>query len=90
LNLVAWRKKIPGFASQAACQAKLCRSIYSDHLTLERLNGFEQILAHRIDCQRAILPVMQKGYLQPEEYLRASGYCQQRINVFHSSPYART
>jgi hypothetical protein len=56
LKLVAWRKKIPGFASQAACQANYCRSIYSDHSCSKRTNGFERILAHRIDCQRAKPP----------------------------------
>ncbi len=56
LKLVAWRKKIPGFASQAACQANYCRSIYSDHSCSKRTNGFERILAHRIDCQRARPP----------------------------------
>ena len=56
LKLVAWRKKIPGFASQAACQANYCRSIYSDHSGSKSVNGFERILAHRIDCQRARPP----------------------------------
>ena len=56
LKLVAWRKKIPGFASQAACQANYCRSIYSDHSGSKSVNGFERILAHRIDCQRAKPP----------------------------------
>jgi hypothetical protein len=53
LKLVAWRKKIPGFSSQAACQANYCRSIKLRPLALENSNGFEQILAHRIGCQRA-------------------------------------
>ena len=56
LKLVAWRKKIPGFASQAAFQANYCRSIYSDHSGSKSVNGFERILAHRIDCQRARPP----------------------------------
>src|SRR6202035_3257004 len=37
-------------------QANYCRSIYSDHSGSKSVNGFEWILAHRIDCQRAKPP----------------------------------
>jgi len=58
LKLEAWAKKnalqFP-LESQPA-QANYCRSIYSDHSGSKRPNGFERILAHRIDCQRARPP----------------------------------
>src|SRR5205807_3213843 len=52
LKLVAWAKKNAlqfSLESQPA-QANYCRSIYSDHSCSKRTNGFERILAHRIDC----------------------------------------
>jgi hypothetical protein len=58
LKLVAWAKKNAlqfSLESQPA-QANYCRSIYSDHSCSKRTNGFERILAHRIDCQRARPP----------------------------------
>jgi hypothetical protein len=58
LKLVAWAKKNAlqfSLESQPA-QANYCRSIYSDHSGSKRPNGFERILAHRIDCQRARPP----------------------------------
>src|SRR5713101_4874574 len=52
---------MPGFAPRPACQANYCRSIYSNR-SGSKAERYERILAHRIDCQRAISPpVQQKG-----------------------------
>ena len=56
LKLVAWRKKMLRFASEPAYQANYCRSNLLRPFALENSNGFEQILAHRIGCQRAKPP----------------------------------
>src|SRR5207249_8120355 len=44
------------FASEPAYQANYCRSKLLRPFALENSNGFEQILAHRIGCQRAKPP----------------------------------
>src|SRR5882762_7941183 len=44
------------FASEPAYQANYCRSNLLRPFALENSNGFEQILAHRIGCQRAKPP----------------------------------
>src|SRR2546422_6189332 len=46
------------FASEPACQANYCRSNLLRPFALENSNGFEQILAHRIGCQRAKPPCL--------------------------------
>ena len=62
LKPVAWRKKYPGLhRDQPAKRIVEVARINSDHSCLESTNGFEQILAHRIGCQRASPPVQQKG-----------------------------
>ena len=58
LKLVAWRKKMLRFASEPAYQANYCRSNLLRPFALENSNGFEQILAHRIGCQRAKPPCL--------------------------------
>ena len=70
LKPVAWRKKILGFASQVACQANYCRSIYSDHSCSKRTNGFERILAHRIGCQRACPPCLAERHIYSPRRIR--------------------
>jgi hypothetical protein len=59
LKLEAWaiKKNALQFSLESQpAQANYCRSIYSDHSGSKRPNGFERILAHRIDCQRARPP----------------------------------
>ena len=59
LKLEAWaiKKNALRFDSESQpAQANYCRSIYSDHSGSKSANGFERILAHRIDCQRARPP----------------------------------
>src|SRR6267378_462174 len=46
------------FASEPAYQANYCRSNLRRPFALENSNGFEQILAHRIGCQRAKPPCL--------------------------------
>jgi hypothetical protein len=70
LKLVAWRKKMPGFAPEPACQANYCRSIYSDHSCSKRTNGFERILAHRIGCQRACPPCLAERHIHSPRRIR--------------------
>jgi hypothetical protein len=63
LKLDAWtKKKCSDLHRSQPVQANCCRSMKnSDHSCSKRTNGFERILAHRIGCQRAVLPVQQKG-----------------------------
>src|SRR5213596_3463752 len=57
LNLVAWRKKYSGLSTGISLPSELLIArIYSDHWRSKSSNGFEQILAHRIGCQRAKPP----------------------------------
>ena len=72
LKLVAWRKKMPGFAPEPACQANYCRSIYSDHSCSKRTNGFERILAHRIGCQRAKPPCLAERHIYSPRSIRSA------------------
>ena len=54
LKPVAWRNKIARVLSRASLPSKIVsRSIKLNSLVLERSNEVEQILAHRIGCQRA-------------------------------------
>src|SRR6267143_1451365 len=46
------------FASEPAYQANYCRSNLLRPFALENSNGFEQILAHRIGCQRTKPPCL--------------------------------
>ena len=90
LKLVAWAKKNARICTQSQpAQANYCRSIYSDHSCSKRTNSFERILAHRIDCQRAIPPVQQKGLQMlrttKREYGKSSD-CQHSFNDFHNNP----
>src|SRR5216683_4686820 len=56
LNLVAWRKKSRDLHPRQPAKRIVDRSNLLRPLALENSNGFEQILAHRIGCQRAKPP----------------------------------
>jgi hypothetical protein len=54
LKPVAWRKKIARILLRTSLPSKIVsRSIKLNSLVLENPNEVEQILAHRIGCQRA-------------------------------------
>src|SRR5204863_6026294 len=62
LKPVAWDKKSPPKFGEPADPSKLLSLDLLKPPTLEKGRWYERILAHRIDCQRAISPpVQQKG-----------------------------
>ena len=71
LKPVAWaclplnrHKKAPDFSGASRPKQIIVARINSIHPRSKTSDGFEQILAHRIGCQRAIsLPVQQSGML---------------------------
>ena len=64
LNLVAWRKKYSGLSTGISLPSELLIArIYSDHWRSKSSNGFEQILAHRIGCQRAKPPCLAERHI---------------------------
>ena len=64
LNLVAWRKKNPGICIPGSLPSELLIArIYSAHWRSKSSNGFEQILAHRIGCQRAKPPCLAERHI---------------------------
>jgi len=72
LNLVAWRKKNPGICIPGSLPSELLIArIYSDHWRSKTPMVSKQILAHRIGCQRASPPVLQKGTSTAKQYASA-------------------
>ncbi len=56
LKPVAWRNKKPGPEDRVSLPSKIVsRSNSLNPFVLENPNGVEQILAHRIGCQRAVV-----------------------------------
>jgi len=86
LNLVAWRKKSRDLHPRQPAKRIVDRSNLLRPLALENSNGFEQILAHRIGCQRARPPCPQKGKPTAKEYAKGAKKSQHEINDFHSGP----
>ena len=78
LKLVAWRKKYPGFNQGQPAKRIVDRSIYSDHWRSKSSNGFEQILAHRIGCQRARPPCPAEWHTNN---LTSIGRCLPNVNT---------
>ncbi|HEY6943836.1 MAG TPA: hypothetical protein VI431_01755, partial [Candidatus Acidoferrum sp.] len=71
--------KKPRFAPRPALLKQIVdRSNYSNPSALENPDGFEQILAHRIGCQRAVPPLSSRKALpKPTEYAKLTIPCQQ-------------
>src|SRR6267154_350330 len=87
LNLVAWRKKSRDLHPRQPAKRIVDRSNLLRPLALENSNGFEQILAHRIGCQRARPPCpAERQIYNPRSMPRAGRKVNTRLNDFHSDP----
>src|SRR5262252_9579184 len=86
------RKKCPPICTgEPACPSELLSLDLLRPFGLEKPNGFERILAHRIGCQRAgSLLSSRKASEQLQEYRNRQRECQPQINDFHRLSRAET
>src|SRR3984893_6492169 len=70
------------FASEPAYQANYCRSNLLRPFALENSNGFEQILAHRIGCQRAKPPCPAERHIySPRSISKGPKFVNTRLTI---------
>jgi hypothetical protein len=89
LKLVAWRKKCPGLHPGQPTKQIIVARIHSDHWRSKSSNGFEQILAHRIGCQRAKPPCLAERHIHSPSSMPSPLCIVNTVLTFSTAPHSR-